>query len=187
MFKKLWDVFIAFVRASNLGFGGGPAVVPLIKAEAVDRYHWMDEQEFADALAISNALPGPIATKMASHIGYKQAGWPGVVVALIGTVVPTLIIVILLSNIIMKYSDSPELKAMLKAVRPVVVVLIAQTAFEMGRKSFSALSSWGIAAVTAALIYFTSIHPVFFIASAMLFGWIVYGRRKKTEIVDKNL
>lgn len=150
--------------------------MPLIKAEAVDRYHWMDEQEFADALAISNALPGPIATKMASYIGYKQAGWLGVLVSLIGTVAPTFIIVILLSTIIMKYSDSPELKAMLEAVRPVVVVLIAQTAYELGRKSFPAASSWGIAAVTAALLYFSNIHPVFIIVSAMLFGWLGYGR-----------
>jgi chromate transporter len=187
LLKKLWNVFIAFVRASNLGFGGGPAVVPLIKAEAVDRYHWMDEQEFADALAISNALPGPIATKMASYIGYKQAGWSGVIVALIGTVAPTLIVVILLSNIIMKYSNSPELKAMLEAVRPVVVVLIAQTAYELGRKSFSALSSWGVAAGTALLLYFSNIHPVFMIISAMLFGWIVYGRREKIKIYDKKL
>ncbi|HWQ71877.1 MAG TPA: chromate transporter [Desulfitobacteriaceae bacterium] len=179
MLRKLWDVFIAFARASNLGFGGGPAVVPLIKTEAVDRYHWMDEQEFADALAISNALPGPIATKMAAYIGYRQAGWPGVIVSLIGTVAPTLIIVILLSTIIMKYSDSPELKAMLEAVRPVVVVLIAQTAYELGKKSFPAVSSWAIAVVTAAVVYFTGIHPVFMIVASMLFGWLVYGGRLK--------
>jgi chromate transporter len=179
LLRKLWDVFIAFTRASNLGFGGGPAVVPLIKAEVVDRYHWMDEQEFANALAISNVLPGPIATKMASYIGYKQAGWLGVLVALIGTVAPTLIIVILLSTMIMKYSGSPELKAMLKAVRPVVVVLIAQTAYELGRKSFPVVSSWGIAAVTVALLYFSNIHPVFIIVAAMLFGWIVYSGRLK--------
>lgn len=176
MLKKLWDLFIAFTRASNLGFGGGPAVVPLIKAEAVGRYQWMDNEEFTDALAIGNALPGPIATKMAAYIGYKVAGWLGVLAALIGTVAPTVIIVVLLGTLIMKYSNSPELKAMLEAVRPVVVVLVGQTAYDMGKKSFPTVSSWGIAAVTVALLYLANIHPAFIIVAAMLFGWAVYGR-----------
>lgn len=176
MLKKLWDLFIAFARASNLGFGGGPAVVPLIKVEAVDRYKWMDNEEYADALAIGNALPGPIATKMAAYIGYKVAGWLGALAALIGTVAPTVIIVVLLGTLIMKYSNSPELKAMLKAVRPVVVVLVAQTAYDMGKKSFPTYSSWGIAVVTVALLYLANIHPAFIIVAAMLFGWAVYGR-----------
>lgn len=179
MLKKLWDVFIAFTRASNLGFGGGPAVVPLIKAEAVDRYQWMDNQEFADSLAIGNALPGPIATKMAAYIGYKVAGWLGAFVAVIGTVAPTIIVVIFLGSLIMKYSNSPALQAMLQAVRPVVVVLVAETAYDMGKKSFPTSSTWGIAVVTVALLFLVNIHPAFIIVASMLFGWAVYGRTKK--------
>ncbi|TGE33548.1 chromate transporter [Desulfosporosinus sp. Sb-LF] len=182
MLRQIWDIFIAFTRASNLGFGGGPAVVPLIKAEAVDRYKWLDNEEFADALAIGNALPGPIATKMAAYIGYKEAGWLGALAALIGTVAPTVIIVVLLGSLIMKYSNSPELKAMLEAVRPVVVVLVADTAYDMGKKSFPTTSTWGIAVVTVALLYLTNIHPAIIIVVSMLFGWIVYGRTKKQEV-----
>lgn len=179
MLKKLWDVFIAFSRASNLGFGGGPAVVPLIKAEAVDRYQWMDNEEFADSLAIGNALPGPIATKMAAYIGYKVAGWLGVFVAILGTVAPTVIVVIFLGSLIMKYSNSPALQAMLQAVRPVVVVLVAETAYDMGKKSFPTSSTWGIAVVTVALLLLVNIHPAFIIVTSMLFGWAVYGQTKK--------
>ncbi len=186
MFKNLWDLTIAFARASNLGFGGGPAVVPLIKAEAVDRYHWMNNEEFTDALAISNALPGPIATKMAAYIGYKVGGWPGVLVTLIGTIAPTLIIVVLLGNLIMKYSNSPELKAMLEAVRPVVVVLVADTAYDMGKKSFPTGSTWGIAVVTVAVLYLTNIHPAIIIVVAMFFGWLVYGRTKKEKYTSSR-
>jgi len=184
LLRKLWDLLIAFTRASNLGFGGGPAVVPLIKAEAVDRYQWMDNEEFTNALAIGNALPGPIATKMAAYIGYKVAGWLGVLAALVGTVAPTVIVVVLLGTLIIKYSNSPELKAMLKAVRPVVVVLVAQTAYDMGKKSFPTYSTWGIAAVTVVLLYLANIHPAFIIVAAMLFGWVVYGRTKKEKVRD---
>lgn len=182
MLKKTWHLFIAFTRASNLGFGGGPAVIPLIKAEVVDRYQWMNDEEYADALSIGNVLPGPIATKMAAYVGYRVAGCLGALAALVGTVGPTLLIVVLLGGLIMAYSNSPELKAMLLAVRPVVVVLIAHTAYEMGRKSFPTLSTWGIGALTVLILAVTSIHPAFIIIASMLLGYWAWGPKKTADI-----
>ncbi|HWJ03046.1 MAG TPA: chromate transporter [Verrucomicrobiae bacterium] len=173
MFKTLWDVFIAFTRASNLGFGGGPAVIPLIQQETVDRYQWMNNQEFTDSLAAANALPGPIATKMAAVIGYKAAGWLGAFVGLLGTILPTALAVILMSSLLMKYSQSPQLKGMLKAVRPVVVVLVAWTAWEMGRSSFPGAVTWIIAAIAVAAMAF-KIHPIVLILAAMAFGYFYF-------------
>ncbi|MGI6450606.1 MAG: chromate transporter [Desulfitobacteriia bacterium] len=174
MLSQLWDLFIAFTRASNLGFGGGPAVIPLIQVEAVNNYHWMTNEQFADALAVVNALPAPIAPKLGGYIGYLVAGWPGVIAALIGTIGPTFLAVILLTNILMKYTNSPGLKGALKGVRPVVVVLVAQTAFEMGLSSFPNLITWGIAAVTAASLLWFKIHPAILIVASMAFGFFVF-------------
>jgi len=178
MLRKLWNLFIAFTRASNLGFGGGPALIPLIRVEAVDRYQWLDNQEFADSIAICNALPGPIATKLAAFIGYKIAGWMGAAVAIIGAVSPTLIIVVLLGSLTMKYSNSLEFKAMIEAVRPVVVVLVAEAAYDMGKDAFPTGSSWAIAVITIAVLFLTNIHPAIIILAAMLIGWVLYGRIK---------
>lgn len=173
-FLKLWDLLIAFTRASNLGFGGGPAVIPLIKIEVVERYHWLTNAQFTDALAVGNALPGPIATKLAGYVGYQVAGWLGVLAALSGTILPTVLAVILLTGFLIKYSNSPTLKGMLKGVRPVVVVLIAQTAFDMGIGSFSNLTTWGIAAVTLVLLYWLKLHPALIIVLSMAFGLLVF-------------
>ncbi len=173
MLRRLWDVFIAFTRSANLGFGGGPAMIPLIQNEVVKRYHWLNDEEFADALAVGNSLPGPIATKMAGYIGYKVAGLMGAVLGLAGTVVPSLLAVVFLSHLLTVYAHSPELKAMLQAVRPVVVILIAQTALSMGKKAFSNGVTWGIAAVAAVLLYF-NIHPAIIIVASMLFGYVVF-------------
>ena len=173
-FSKLWDLLIAFTRASNLGFGGGPAVIPLIKIEVVERYHWLTNAQFTDALAVGNALPGPIATKLAGYVGYQVAGWLGVLAALSGTILPTVLAVILLTGFLIKYSNSPTLKGMLKGVRPVVVVLIAQTAFDMGIGSFSNLTTWGIAAVTLVLLYWLKLHPALIIVLSMAFGLLVF-------------
>jgi len=173
MLKNLWNVFVAFTRAANLGFGGGPATIPLIQNEVVKRYKWMDDQEFADALAVGNSLPGPIATKMAGYIGYKVAGWLGALLALVGTVVPSFLAIVFLSHLLTVYAQSPELKAMLKAVRPVVVILIAQTAVSMGKKAFPNLITWGIAAVAAVLLYF-NVHPAIIIVASMIFGYFMF-------------
>ncbi len=173
-FTQLWDLLIAFTRASNLGFGGGPAVIPLIKIEVVERYDWLTNAQFTDALAVGNALPGPIATKLAGYVGYQVAGWLGALVAIIGTIIPTVLAVILLTGVLMKYSNSPILKGMLKGVRPVVVVLIAQTAFDMGIGSFPNLTTWGIALVAVVSFYWLKLHPALMIVFAMAFGLLVF-------------
>lgn len=174
MLTDLWNLLIAFTRASNFSFGGGAAIIPLVKAEAVQKYHWMTDAQFADALAISNALPGPIATKLAGYIGYQTAGWAGSLSALIGSILLTVLAVILLAGFLMKNSDSPVLKAMLKGVRPVIVVLIAQTALEMGQGSFPDVTTWGFALVALAALYWLKMHPALIIVLSMFLGLLVY-------------
>ena len=175
----LWNLFVAFFRASNLGFGGGPAIIPLIQAEAVDHYKWMTNAEFTDALAVANALPGPIATKIATYIGYQVASWPGVLVALAATVVPTVIILVFLGNLLMKYANSEALKSMLKVVRPIVTALLAVVAYQMGVAAFDIhvpldFFTVVIAAGAAGAIYFFKTHPALLIVASMFIGYIVF-------------
>ncbi len=166
----IWQLFTAFARANIFGFGGGPSVIPLIQQEVVDNYKWLSTEEFTDALAMGNALPGPIATKMSAYVGYKLAGFWGAAAALAGTVVPTALAMVGLAGLYFKYKDTPQMAAMLKAVRPVVVVLLVQVAWEMGLKSFSVPITWVIALIAAVLIFYFKVHPVVLIISSMLFG-----------------
>lgn len=179
MFSDLWNLFVAFFRASNLGFGGGPAIIPLIQAEAVDNYHWMTNSQFTDAIAVANALPGPIATKIASYIGYQVGSWPGVIIALSATILPTVLILIFLGSLLMKYANSNALKAMLKGVRPIVTALLAVVAFDMGVEAFNIQMSSdfltvAIAVGAAALLYFFKVHPVLLIVFSMVVGYFVF-------------
>ncbi len=166
----LWQLFLAFGRANIFGFGGGPSVIPLIQQEVVDNFKWLSTEEFTDALAMGNALPGPIATKMAAYVGYKIAGLGGALAALIGTVVPTAVAMLALAGLYFKYKDTPQMTGMLKAVRPVVVVLLIQTSWEMGLKSFPIPVTWVIALLALVLLFYFKIHPIILIVSSMLFG-----------------
>jgi len=170
-----WNLFIGFFRASNFSFGGGPAMIPLVQAEVVKKYQWLNNEEFADILAIANSLPAPIATKLAGMIGYRVKGWLGALVANLGVFLPTTLVVLFLGGLISRYADSPALIAMLKGVRPVVAVLLAQTAIEMGKKALNDKITWGLGAVALVIMLFIPwIHPAFLVAASMILGYFLF-------------
>ena len=169
--SKLLDLFIGFFRANIVGYGGGPATIPLIEAEAVNNYEWLTKEEFANALAVGNALPGPIATKMAGYIGYHVAGWLGALSALIATIAPTVLIIVVLYTTLQRFSGSPVVKGMISGVRPIVWVLFVTLALDYLPfvKSAPAI---GIAVVAFAAIYFLQWHPVIAIVMGLVLGGI---------------
>jgi len=179
MISDLCDLFMAFLRASNLGFGGGTAIIPLIQAEAVDKYHWMTMYQFTDTIAVTNVLPGPIATKIAAYIGYQVASWPGVIVALIAVILPTVLILIFLSSLMVRYAESDSLKAMLKGAKPVVTALLIVVTWDMAKEAFNIQHqidylTFVIAAAAVAGIYLFKIHPAVIIMISLGAGYFIF-------------
>ena len=183
--KILWDLFIVFSRVALVSWGGGPASMGLMQREVVAA-GWVSPEEFADALAIGNALPGPIAPQVSAFIGYKLAGIAGAVSAVTGTVLPTTILMLVMIVFFFGIKDSPTVAAMLKAVRPVIVGLLLWTAYTMAYTVFNAKTGgWGagllgnwdkviIALVAFALLTLTEINPVWLVLAAAAFGYVVY-------------
>src|SRR5512135_2165514 len=91
----LWDIFILFTRVAIFSWGGGPASLALMQRECVSA-GWTDSAEFADAVALGNALPGPIAPQVSAYVGYKMAGFAGAVAAAAGTVLPTTLLMLVM-------------------------------------------------------------------------------------------
>ncbi|WP_409302814.1 chromate transporter [Peribacillus sp. SCS-155] len=139
---KQADIFMGFFRAGMLGYGGGPSSIPLIKKEVVETYKWMDSDEFGDVLALANALPGPIATKLAGYIGYRVGGFWGLLNGLIATMVPTIILMIILMTALNSYKDEPWVKGMASAVVPVVAVMLLTMTWEFFKKSGESSLGW---------------------------------------------
>ncbi len=171
--EQLLDIFLAFFRASNLAFGGGPAIIPLIQAEVIN-HGWMTLEQFSEGLAIATSLPGPIAALLSGYVGYHVAGWPGVLAALLGTLALTSILVIALTGFLMKHNNSPVLKGALTGVRPLVAVLVAKTAFDMGLSAFPSMWSWVIAGAAIICLYKLKLHPGIVIILSMVFGLLVF-------------
>ncbi|ANU22272.1 chromate transporter [Planococcus donghaensis] len=165
------DLFLAFFRVGLLGFGGGPAAIPLFHREAVVNYKWMTEDEFGDTLALGNTMPGPIATKMAGYIGYRVNGVIGCIVALVATVVPTAILMIILLGILQKYKGLDWVNSMSAAVVPVVGVMLAIMTWDFFQKSGKALGIGRailFTVIAIVLLEILNIHPAFVILGILI-------------------
>lgn len=168
-----WQIFRAFFIPGILGYGGGPASIPLVEEEVVERYGWMSTQEFGEVLALGNALPGPIATKMAGYIGYMEGGILGSIVGLFATIAPSLILMLGLMAILFKYKDSTEVKNISRVVKPVIAVLIGFMTLQFIIESQSSLGNVQTIAIIA-ISYFMlerfKVHPAVVIALALVYG-----------------
>lgn len=166
-------IFWAFFIPGILGYGGGPASIPLVESEVVDRYHWLTVKEFSEVLALGNSLPGPIATKMAGYIGYDVAGPLGAVVGIFASVAPSLILMITLLSLLMKYKNSPQVKQMTMVVRPVIAVLLGVMTYDMLFSSYEGigiLQTVGIGVISFFLMGKMKVHPAYVIAGALVYG-----------------
>src|SRR5512137_2126768 len=111
----LFQIFWVFTKVSLLSWGGGPASLALMQSEAI-KAGFVSREEFADAVALGNALPGPIAPQAACYIGYKQAGPWGGFAAAMGAVAPTTLLMFVMIVAFFSIKDAPQIKAMLQAV-----------------------------------------------------------------------
>lgn len=175
MWKTLLDIFIAFFKSSMLSYGGGPASIPLMRAEVVNNYKWFSNDQFADALALGNTLPGPIAPKMAAYVGYQVSGVLGATVGVIAAVVPTAVAIILLAKVMFAYKDSPRVQSMLRIAKPIVVILLLQASIElMTKKNFPGISSYIVSVVAFVLVIFVKVNPAFVMLGGLSIGLIFF-------------
>ena len=183
--RLLWDLFVVFTRVALSSWGAGPASLALMQRE-VAAAGWASPAEFADAVAVGNALPGPISPQVSAFVGYKVAGISGAVIAAAGTVVPATLLMLAMIVLFFGVKDSKVVASMLTAVRPVVVGLLLWTAFDMGGTVFGArvsvwrhvlVHSWDkllFAIAAFAVLTFTRLNPAFLILGAAAVGLAVY-------------
>jgi len=175
------NLFMAFLRVGMLGYGGGPAAIPLIQKEVVDNYQWMSEDEFSDMLAIGNTLPGPIATKLAGYIGYRVAGFLGMLSAIFASVVPTVLLMIIFLTSLAAFRDYDWVQGMTRGVLPVVAVMLGVLTWGFFKKSsfdLGWLTASLLAIASIILIQLIGIHPAVIIGALILFILVKPTRNK---------
>ena len=171
--QLIWSYF----KISIFGFGGGYAMLSLIRHEIVDK-GWISENMFTDIVAISQMTPGPIGINTATYIGYTATGGTilGSVITTLAVVLPSFLLVLYTSRFIQKHKDSIAIKSIFAGLRPVVVGLIASAALLlMNKENFPDYSlSIGIAVISFILVHYTRVHPILVIVLAGIAGYVLY-------------
>ncbi|MBI0579006.1 chromate transporter [Neobacillus cucumis] len=168
-------IFWAFLISNLLGYGGGPATIPLYQNEVVNHYHWMSASEFGNILAIANALPGPIATKIGGFIGYQVGGPIGAIIGLAATILPSAIAVIILFKFVNLFKDNARVKLMTKSVQPIIAILLGVMAYQFFLTAFEKSGVFHLV-LLAVVSYFALIkiklHPSLLILGALIYGGV---------------
>lgn len=171
----LLKLYLAFLKVGTFGFGGGYAMLPLIEREIVDNNHWIGKTEFIDIIGISQMTPGPIAINSATFVGYRVAGIVGSIVATLGVVTTSFILVSLAYIFFNKFKESKILSSALSGMRPALIGLIISVFLSLGYESYRDLNSIIIALIIGALLYKTKIHPILIIVISGILGVVFYG------------
>lgn len=161
--QKLKKLFLSTLYLSTFTFGGGYVIVTLLKDIFVDRYHWIDEEEMLDMAAIAQASPGAVAVNGAITVGYRISGIPGLLLAVLGAVLPPLVILSALSLCYTVFISNPYVSALLNGMRAGIGAVITSVVYDMGKH---VVSSGDILNVAVMLISFCASY--FFNVSTIL-------------------
>ena len=155
----LRELLWLFLKLGTIGFGGPAAHIALMENEVVRRRRWMTHDEFLDLLGATNLIPGPNSTEMAIHIGHRRAGWKGLVVAGASFIFPAVLIVTGFAWAYVRFGSIPEVKGVLYGVKPVIIAIVLQALWSLGRAAIKAklLAVIGIAGV---ILTFLGLHEL---------------------------
>lgn len=152
-------------------------MIPLIEREVVDRYRWIEKRDFVDLLAIAQSSPGVLAVNMSIFIGYKLRGVRGSVAAALGNVLPSVVIILLISLFFNKFREYEVVNNVFMGIRPAVVALIASPVFSVAKSAKIGWTNVWIPLLSALLIVAFGVSPIYIILIAGLGGYL-WGRLK---------
>src|SRR3990172_2886234 len=178
--QPLREVTALFLKLGFTAFGGPAAHIGMFRQEFVQRRKWLTDEHFLDLLGATNLIPGPNSTEMAIHIGYVRAGWRGLLVAGACFVLPAMLIVTGLAWAYTQFGTTPRAAALLYGVQPVVIAIIAQALWGLGRQAIKGPLTALVGLVVAAL-YFANVDPIaLLIAGGLTVMIVVNGRRLRS-------
>lgn len=173
MVKEYWEMFVSFAKVGVLTFGGGYAMLPILKTEVVDNKKWVDEAELMDYYALSQCTPGIIAANTANFIGQKRKGAAGGIAAALGVVFPSFVIITIIAAFIQNFADLPVVNNAFAGIRVCVCVLVANAIFKLLKSAVVDVWTLLIYLAVAAGSIFTDLSPVIYVVLAGLAGILV--------------
>ena len=164
------SMFFTFVKVGLFSFGGGYAILAMIQQEVVSKHGWLSPGEFADVVAISQMTPGPIAINAATFIGFRQYGVLGSLLCTFGVILPSLVLMLILTLTYLKLRKRPWFQNIFKNLRLLSLGLIAAAMIMIGRGAFTDWFSVGIFVICSLIVWRWKTNPVYVLVLAALLG-----------------
>jgi len=179
--KELFDLFFTFARIGGLTFGGGYAMLPMLQREVVEKRGWCTDEELMDYYAIGQCTPGIIAVNTATFVGQKTRGVAGGIMATLGVVAPSLVIITVIAAFIQNFADLAIVQNAFAGIRVCVCVLILNAVLKLLKSSVVDKSTAVIYAVVAILATVTDLSPVVFVLLAGVMGILLKNRKEAAK------
>ena len=175
--KRLFEIFLVFFKIGLFTIGGGYAMLPIIQREVVETKHWMTDEEFLDAISLTNSLPGPLATNSATFVGYRVARAPGFVAAVLGAATPSVIIILLIAMVFHNIMDYPVTQYIFNGVRPAVAALILYAVVKLAKSAkVGAYFNWIVALFGFVAVAVFGLHPIVVVVCSAAYGLLLRGQ-----------
>ncbi|WP_324825581.1 chromate transporter [Sinanaerobacter sp. ZZT-01] len=167
----LLEIFMVFFKIGMFTIGGGYAMLPIIQKEIVESKGWMSDQEFLDAISLTNSLPGPLAPNAATFVGYSIKKVPGALAAVLGAVSPSILIILFIAMIFKNAMQYSIVESIFNGIRPAVVALILYSVIKLGKSAkIKEEKKWILALAAFIAVSILNIHPILVIVTAALIG-----------------
>lgn len=176
----LLDLFISFVKVGAVMFGGGYAMLPILQASLVDKKHWITQEEIMDCYAISQCTPGVIAVNTATFVGHKLAKIPGAIIASLGVVFPSVVVITVIAMFLRNFADLEVVRNAFAGIRVCVCVLVVNAVIKLWKSAIVSKFSIVVFLIVLGLAAFTDLSKIYFVVGAGLAGFCAWQIKKRT-------
>ena len=181
--KELFKIFTSFFKIGAFTFGGGYAMIPLIQKEAVEKNGWISDDDILEILAIAESTPGPIAINSATFVGYRAAGVFGSMLATLGVVLPSFVIILILSFVLRQFQELEAVRYAFMGIRAGVLALLCKSLWTLYKKSPKGWPAYVVMAGAFILTALFDINVLFVIVGCAIFGLVTshYLQRRESK------
>ena len=178
--KVYLELFWIFFKIGTFTLGGGYAMVPLIQNEIVNKKKWIEEEEFVKLLALAQSSPGALAVNVSVFVGYKMKRMLGLITTVLGATLPSFIIILIIASLFSNIQDNVYVIKAFKAIRPMVVALIAASVYTIGKSAKINKKTLWIVILVAAMVAFLKFPPIVMIILGAFLGtaWMIWSKNK---------